>query len=261
MKPNYPLNIAGLPPAALQALQQIRTILSGGGTLKDNAFAALVELPFVHGQPIERPSPLRGGSIPIGFEVISAWDDDGNAIPFPRPEFDENFEDSREYRLTLYAAPPVGAISVARDSEQVVADDTSPAVQFESEEYRLGSKMSWSASSNTRITFAAAGRVSVGYQALFDSAANGRRLARVAKSSSSEWYAVADIPGGSFAGLNGSDEIDVSAGEYIELIVYQNSGGNLSVLASGNQRAALRARYVDAPADFSGTVLGIMWGG
>lgn len=59
--------------------------------------------------------------------------------------------------------------------------------------------------------------------------------------------------------LIGSDEITVSAGDYITLVVLQNQT-TVAALDLIADVATLRARYVANKADFAGTVYGILIG-
>lgn len=268
MKFNWPQIKPGDSEAKARALlirmrDELTAALSKRVSIEDNLLAEIVEIPFVHGQQIEpRKSPLRGASTPRGFDPIFAVDDNDEEITVPDCAFHPAASEGR-WAITANAKPPSGAIVVARtSSDQSVSNATTTPVQFDSLDYIEGDNVSYSASANTKITFAVAGRVSVGIQARFDSFANGYRLGCVRKNGSGYEYACHVMPGGSYAGLNGSDEITVEANDYIQFQVYQSSGGALNILAtSGAIRASMRARYVAPPDGYAGTVFGILWGG
>lgn len=264
MKPNYAALIKELPAEAAKALQQLRIINSkalGGVSVADNLFAEFVELPFVHGEPIQRPSPLRGRSIPKGFEVIAAWDSNNNAIPFPTSEFDENFEDSGEWRLTFYAPAPSGVCSIYRSAADDTANSSAEVIPFDTEDIAMGD-LAYD-STVTGIRCSRAGIIRAGYALGWAASAAGFRLSYIRKNASTTTiYGTQTSVGSATAspGFSGSALIAVAANDYLQLIGFQTSGAALAVDVSNN-RARLDAHYVAPPIGYSGTVLGIMWGG
>lgn len=260
MKPNYAALIKELPAEAAKALQQLRIINSkalGGVSVADNLFAEFVELPFVHGEPIQRPSPLRGRSIPKGFEVIAAWDADNNAIDFPTQKFDENFDGSGEYQLTFRAQPPEGSISLIRSTAQPIANNTNSYVSWSSSVYQ-GGALSFATDT---VTCAKAGVVSVQWASVFDTKAGGRRQWSLEQNGGTAFYAdeietiVNDYGAGS-----GAADVLVAAGDTLKLFVFQTCTATTATDLLAN-RTRMQARYVAPPIGYSGTVLGIMWGG
>lgn len=133
-------------------------------------------------------------------------------------------------------APQARAYNSANIS---VTTATWTALTFDSERYDLGAASEQhSTSTNTgRLTCRRAGLYSIGATVIFDVNTTGTRLARLRLNGSTliaEPSAVASTAGLG-TGLVFSTDYRLTVGDYVDVAVYQDSGGNLNVLASGNE--------------------------
>lgn len=249
--------------------------VNGELTTRDNTTSDYAEYLLQHGVETRIKNPLSRGNktIPVrglyavrcvGVEMINGKPT-RKLYSLSTPRIDWRIADSSSSILlvTAHYPPPFGSMTVRRTTDQSINDDSETAIQWGSVEYSEGNNTSWSSGSNTRITFSAPGRVSVFQQAQFYTSAGGTvRQARVLLNGSGEPYAKCVMPNGAYAGLAGADEITVAAGDYIELWVYQNSGGALDILAAGDpDRAAMTARYIAPSSATAGRVTLFFFGG
>lgn len=142
--------------------------------------------------------------------------------------------------VTAYFAPPYGDISLERTTNLAITNATLTAVQFSSASVQTGG-LSWTSGANTRLVCAHAGTIALTSRYAFDTAAAGYRQCYINRTGVTSYFAESLIPGGSYAGASGAEEITVASGDYLELIVAQTSGGNLNLIAD---RVRMAARYV-----------------
>jgi hypothetical protein len=140
--------------------------------------------------------------------------------------------------VNFLSFPPMCRLSNQGGSAQSAVNGTSTAVQF------AGSAITgltsdnyggWSAGNPTRYTFPVAGRWYVAGQAAFASSNSGicQSGLRV-NGGTTSWGTKAAAPATSTAGVIAASEqyLRVSAGDYVQLIAFQSSGGSLSLTTS-----------------------------
>lgn len=119
-----------------------------------------------------------------------------------------------------------------RSADQTIANNTVTAVQFTTEDYDTNT-MHDNATNNTRVTIKKTGYYLLTHQVYFQLNATGERESWVRKNGGGARYAwIRQTSASSSLNsvLSGSDgPILLSAGDYVELVVYQDSGGNLNV--------------------------------
>lgn len=128
---------------------------------------------------------------------------------------------------------------VTNTAAQTIPTATSTVVTFDTESVDVGGLHS--TSSNTgRLTCPAAGDglyAVKGFVSWVGNATGGRQIA--IKKNGSTQYANVIVPGNVTYGPSGGTSIDLPlvAGDYVELVVYQDSGGNLNI--SADQRFSM----------------------
>ncbi len=150
-------------------------------------------------------------------------------------------DDADSYPLPLFTSPNiVGCIVYRGTGNQTIADgtvgDTFYPVDFDTDEFDTAS-MHDTGSNISRIQIPVGGLYLITYEGLFSASATGQRVVRIRKNGTTDL-----IGGGFFAGnpnATWSQSVVVSsvyllaAGDYVEVMVYQNSGGNLTLYGSG----------------------------
>jgi hypothetical protein len=98
---------------------------------------------------------------------------------------------------------------------------------------------------NTRITFTTAGKYLVGGQVKFNNSSAGSYRMVAIRRAGSDFLVVTNyhtLPAGDYVRLAVSTVYDFSAADYVELVVLQDTGGNLNILEdSGSQSSEFYA--------------------
>mgnify|MGYP001615564739 CR=1 FL=1 len=122
---------------------------------------------------------------------------------------------------------------VYNNANQTITTATVTALTFNSESYDNGALHSTSINTS-RLTAAVAGRYLVHGFVWFNSNTTGQRQARLHKNGTVVTHAI--VPGSAVAiVIHVSDILDLTANDYMELCVYQDSGGNLDVVGADAQ--------------------------
>lgn len=90
---------------------------------------------------------------------------------------------------------------------------------------------------NSRLTCKTAGKYSIKGQARFDLNAAGKRSIMITLNGSTELChnALLNLGAGTYVSVNVETIYDLAVGDYVELEVYQDSGGDLNVTQRANQ--------------------------
>lgn len=130
----------------------------------------------------------------------------------------------------------VGAAAYKLTGDLTIADATFTAVAFDTNDFDTSSIHSTSVNP-TRFTIPSDGKYQVMFEGLFAPNATGQRVTKILKNGTTDL-----IGGGFFAGNPSgtwgtsivlSNVYPLLAADYIEMIVYQNSGGNLTMYGGG----------------------------
>lgn len=156
--------------------------------------------------------------------------------------------------VTVSYAPPLGAVSVSRNTAQLIPNTTGDFVSYGAMDYSEGSAIAWNGA--TRLTFSQAGRVRVTHENAWDDVAGGNYRAQlVLINRATTYYAYQYMAGTLYAILNSSDEVEIAAGDFVESYVLHDQGAAMSVCAFGDAlRSRLHARYVAPPSNATGRV-------
>lgn len=148
--------------------------------------------------------------------------------------------------LTSRAAAPAAAAEeasyaqVKRTSNQVIPTGTWTAISFDAE--IVDTNGYWVVGSPTRFSIRETGRYAVGGAVVYAVNATGTRHLAVFKNgvlASLGPLTNNTAPGGAQnPSLQVHGEVELTAGDYVELRVFQDSGGDLSVLQSGDSPTA-----------------------
>jgi len=225
---------------------------------------------FTHGTQQEVPNPFYP-SVPTGFLVTNTSASTSPSISFT-PVTRSGF-----CGITANFARPAGVVDLLRAATQSIPSATSTPIQWTSDELSLtlvGTTATSGAFSydyttttgtpptNSKITCLSSGFVLVTASGGFAANATGLREFWLVKNNATtpRW---ADTlyqspPVTTDIRFNLSAVIQVTAGDYLQLYCYQDSGGALNTLAGTVSR--FQARYVDVPTTYSGTVQGYLLG-
>lgn len=146
----------------------------------------------------------------------------------PDPAIQRNFD-------TIGASinRPVPQARVYNNANISIATGTATALTFNSERYDDGSLHSTAANTG-RLTAPVAGLYSIGASVEFAANAVGVRVVIVQLNGTTNLVRQDQAASGAGNFIGVSTEYRLSAGDYVEAVVFQNSGGNLNVNSSGN---------------------------
>lgn len=137
-----------------------------------------------------------------------------------------------------WAAPTIGGCTqgarVYRSTNQDVANETSVKVNFDSERYDTDSIHS-TVSNNSRLTCKTAGKYMIVFHGYMTANANGDRRFQIYLNNGT-YIAVSRLgldPSG-YASMPVSTIYDLAVDDYVEAVVYQNSGSTLQLVSYGN---------------------------
>lgn len=245
-----------LADPSTRAFYQIKQMLSSGLTIRDNMNAAIVTIPCIHGTEV----PFSKGALtglPIAFTpLLTSLTNGATALQVDSTPTINYARTDGYLGLTVNFNAPRAIVSVRRATPKpTIANTTFTAIDFDTSEQAIGTGASWSAAANTRITIASAGQYDVTATLGWNTGAGGtiRRTAIRKNNVSVQEMDVA--PGYSGMSLVWSDAM--SAADYLELFVYQDSGGALNT----NSVNRLQVKCVAPPATYTANVTGILWGG
>lgn len=131
--------------------------------------------------------------------------------------------------LRFLFQPPTCAVKRSGGTESI-ANNTATRVSFDAEEYDTDSMHS-TVTNNSRVTATTAGKYLITANANWASNTTGRRYLSIAKNNTTTLAQMnsAPVSGTGECGQAIVSAASLSAGDYVELEVYQNSGGSLDV--------------------------------
>ena len=139
------------------------------------------------------------------------------------------------------------AASAKRDSALAIGNATDVVVSWSSEEFDNDNM--WVNTSTSRITVNTAGIYTVSFNISWASNATGERIAWIQKNGSgaSRWGMVRGAASAAGETIMSSTTImSLAVNDYIEVGVYQSSGGNLNIGGSGTSPSRFGASRVSA---------------
>lgn len=123
---------------------------------------------------------------------------------------------------------------VSKSSANNVADSTATTIGFGTEGYDTDT-MHDNSTNPSRITFTTAGKYHVGAMVKWETAAGGTRLVSIVLGGASTLAAVEHPADCEY--MTVAVDYVFTAGQYVELVVYQDSGGTIQVLAADGSPA------------------------
>lgn len=192
--------------------------------VRDSAFSGVSQdwrLRVVEGTPAGSPSAPATPDSALALAQIS--------IPAADTTIsDAQITDVRELARIANGDPP--AARVTRGTAQTIGNGGFAAMSWSSANY--DDDEMWSAGAPTRLTAPRDGRYNIGGAVTWSSNASGTRAVQLRVNGSVVLCAI-DTPAISGAmSMAIFDQYELSAGDYVELYVYQSSGGNLDVAAN-----------------------------
>ena len=142
-----------------------------------------------------------------------------------------------------------GRVRVERTTAQAIPNNVVTAVPFQEARYQAGSVM-WTAGANTRLTVTVPGLYAAGASVRWAYAQFGYRQISVRRNGTdplaiASANQVVQTGGGGtpVTDLTVATEVELNAGDYLELAAYQDSGANLSVSVAGGAKPNLWASW------------------
>ena len=139
----------------------------------------------------------------------------------------------KDYKATQENVRTI-ACKAYRTAAQTIANATGVAVQFAAVEYDTDTH--WSSGDNTKITIKYTGIYRVTFGFYFDYNNTGGRYGIVNKNAALEILSAGSpaVSGDSIGyRTTGSNDSLLTAGDYIQLVLYQTSGGNVNTSTAG----------------------------
>jgi hypothetical protein len=130
--------------------------------------------------------------------------------------------------------------SVYRNTTQTLTNGTFTTIQFNAEEYDTDTFHD-NATNNTRLTVPSTGYYLLSGKLSYDANATGQRRLAFIVNGGTDYYgqAVSENTGGSIpADVTTTHVINLTAGDYVEMVGHQNSGGNLDVRGGNTSQYA-----------------------
>jgi hypothetical protein len=140
----------------------------------------------------------------------------------------------RQLQGTFGASPPPAA-RVYNSANISITNNTVTALTFDSERWDNGDLHSTSANTS-RLTAPITGLYEIGGCVRIAANATGIRSAMIRLNGTTDIASITEPTpsAGAASDFNPSTPYQLAAGDYVELTVYQNSGGALNVTAAGN---------------------------
>lgn len=150
-----------------------------------------------------------------------------------------------DLQRTTGAWPVVPWVAVEKSAPQSIPNNALTAVTWNVEVADAWEMHAGGALSKLTVPAGLDGVWRVSYGLQWDANSVGDRLAYVAVNGSFTRHAMSEIPMTSpgYCGLTGSADLELAGGDYVEVVVYQSSGGSLNI-------------NVSAGADFTATFQG-----
>lgn len=148
---------------------------------------------------------------------------------------------------TLSASAFVGAKATSSSATQSIANNTNTTVSWNSEEYDT-SAIHDNTTNNSRLTIpsGSGGYWSVTGKITFAGSATGARQLRLNKNGTLIANFLVPITGSGEQSIILTNTFNLVAGDYLEMVVYQNSGGALNLNLSGAEGSYFLCQYLGA---------------
>ena len=208
-------------------------------TFEDNAFIQKIDYKFNHGEKVLFANNLK--TKPVGLISVLSGDYEvaGSRLTFERNGqlgVTVNFTDSPTY---LY---------LRRNANQSIPDNADTDVNWTTAYEQTGSGLKWEAGTTpSRITCVTPGYYEFNFTAAFDPSAAGIRAAWLLKNNTTPRYSMIDLPNnaGSIWLASGSAVIKMNTNDFVQLILFQNSGGALDARGNAAQEVQIIAKNVE----------------
>jgi hypothetical protein len=151
---------------------------------------------------------------------------------------------AQQFPIGIQYVSQVPQARVYHNAAVVCTTATDTVIPLNSERYDTAS-LHDVAVNNSRLTAPTAGLYDIAWSLRFVANAAGFRQAKV-KLNNTTFIAIQAIPpvNGDLTGLVASTQYRLAAADYVELVAYQTSGGNLNVEAAGNYSPEFSMHWV-----------------
>lgn len=157
-------------------------------------------------------------------------------MPYPLEVIGDGSIADRNFRnLAKDMSPPVPQARVFNSANISIADSTFTALTFDSERYDNGSLHDTGANTS-RLTAPITGLYAIGACLQWAASAAGRRQARLRLNGTAYIDMIEHAPSaaGATTVQDPGTDYRLTAGDYVEVVVFQSSGGALNVEAAAN---------------------------
>lgn len=250
-------------------------------TLQRDMFASVVVAQLIHETSVRFKNPLRGNSRPIGIRAGNSRErvsQSGVGALGPLKRLDQANTDQASKGLPIesldwdfagdeieiYAkfAPPQGCVRLSRTATQSIPDNTDTAINWTVQNYVSGANITHSTTSNpNRITFAKRGVVQIDYSISMAAATIPLAFLTSDGNLSNRFGGVSGMAGNVFWAAGGCPITINAAGQYVECLVYHNSGGAVDLNGPSTHYSRLFAKYIAPPASYTADVTLVIEGG
>lgn len=260
--PDAPDWLDGLLTPLNQSIEQLTQAVSGQLSYSDNIFCSVQTNTFTHGVELVTKNPLPPGVKPFGihpFVTDNVVGIDGYRLVYKA---------SGEAGITIFFKIPYSDIFLTRGAAQAINNTTDTAVIWTAST-RLSGAFSWTSGTNpSRISVIAAGSYLFNFTASFAPNAVGGRAVWLSKNgvivgTATRFGMTHSVNNG--AGENwtasGSALVEMAVNDYVEVWVWQSSGGALNLLANAAEEVQLSGHSFDGKNAYTSPVTYVLVGG
>jgi len=155
-------------------------------------------------------------------------------------------EAEADLALKLFGSATQPRVWAYRGSDQTIPDNTWTTITWLNSRYNVGpgTDLMWSSTTNpSRLTAKVAGLYLVYGYVGFDTNATGQRVVEIYENGSTELVVTKVVPSSTdFASATVTCLYPLAANDYVELRVYQGSGGDLNVRGSSRDTSIMAVR-------------------
>ena len=221
---------------------QMITFTENNIIYEDNIYCQNVQYNFNHGEQVKFLNKLKNK--PRGLIAVAA---DGYAIDAAELQYDNG----GQIGITVYFNKPDTYFNLTRTSNQAIPTGADTLVSLQLKSNSIGNGLDWAIVTPTAISCNIPGRYLFCYNLAFAGNAVGYRASWLIKnginSGTLSRFGFYSLPnnGATIWNISGSHVFDLKVNDYVEMLCFQNSGGNLDVLSNATQEVNLTVKKLE----------------
>lgn len=236
--------------------------------------SSIVIAQLVHETSVRFKNPLWSNARPIGIRAVNSRErlsQSGVGAGGPIKRIDKANPDQASKGLPIesldwdfagdeieiYAkfAPPQGCVRLSRITTQSIPDNVDTAIDWTVQNYVSGANITHSTTTNpNRITFAKLGVVQIDYSISMAAATIPLAFLTTNGNLSNRFGGVSGMAGNVFWAAGGCPITINSASQYVECLVYHNSGAAVDLNGPSTHYSRLFAKYIAPVASYTADV-------